>query len=283
MIYLALSILCSTLIVLIFRAFPKYNVQSFQAIVVNYATCSTLGLLMTTTAQVKSIPQWSGLGLSVFLGACFISLFYLIARTTQVLGVATASVAQKISFIVPVLAGILYFQDDYNFLKIIGVILGILSVFLITFKESEGDEPHPIDGNWWMPLVVFLGSGLCDLIVKIIQTNHIDVITEATFTLVLFFTAFVIGCLRLITSKTQFESKSVLAGIVLGIPNFGSIYFLVLALKHSGLDSAQVFPINNIGIILLATVAAWMFYKEVLDKRQIAGLLIAITSIFILI
>ncbi|MEZ5009835.1 MAG: EamA family transporter [Chitinophagales bacterium] len=295
MIYLALSILCSTSIALIFRAFPKYNIQSFQAIVFNYLVCGALALIVAPSNQLSLIPNWSGLYLTIGLGTFFVFLFYMIARTTQLLGVAVASVAQKLSFIVPVIVGILVFQEGASFLKILGVILGILAVFLISKKNNKknGEDAAPVtkmmirnksfSPNILLPIAVFLGSGLCDLTVNIIQTKHIGEVQTATFTLVLFSSAFIAGIIRLAYSKVPIKKQNILAGFILGVPNFGSVYFLVLSLKFSGLESSQVFPINNVGIILVAALMAWLIYKERLIFRQLIGLAIALAAILILI
>lgn len=295
MIYLALSILCSTSIALIFRAFPKYNIQSFQAIVFNYLVCGSLALIVAPSNQLSLIPNWSGLYLTIGLGTFFVFLFYMIARTTQLLGVAVASVAQKLSFVVPVIVGILVFQEGANFLKILGVSLGILAVFLISKKNNKkkGEDATPVtkmmiknksfSPNILLPIAVFLGSGLCDLTVNIIQTKHIGEVQTSTFTLVLFTSAFIAGVARLIYSKVPIKKQNVLAGLILGVPNFGSVYFLVLSLKLSGLESSQVFPINNVGIILVATLMAWLIYKEHLIFRQLIGLAVAFAAILILI
>ena len=174
MIYLALSILCSTIIALMFKAFPKYKIRSFQAIVFNYLVCGTLAFIVTPKVQLSLIPHWSGLYLTAGLGFFFVFLFYLIARTTQLLGVAVSSVAQKLSFIVPVIVGILAFGEDAHILKILGVLLGIIAVFLVSKEVKKPTAEDSNDSskiifknksfslNAILPLAVFAGSGLCD-------------------------------------------------------------------------------------------------------------------------
>ncbi|MEZ5004372.1 MAG: hypothetical protein R2730_15175 [Chitinophagales bacterium] len=295
MIYLALSILCSTIIALMFKAFPKYKIRSFQAIVFNYLVCGTLAFIVTPKVQLSLIPHWSGLYLTAGLGFFFVFLFYLIARTTQLLGVAVSSVAQKLSFIVPVIVGILAFGEDAYILKILGVLLGIIAVFLVSKEVKKPTSEDSNDSskfifknksfslNAILPLAVFAGSGLCDLTINIIQSKHIGELQTSTFTFILFSSAFIAGTIRLWFSKVAIERKNIFAGLLLGIPNFGSVYFLVLSLKFSGLESSQVFPINNISIILTSALMAWIIYHEHLLVIQLAGLAIALIAILILI
>jgi len=284
MIYLALSIFCSTLIVLLFKGFQHYRIDSFQAIVFNYLTCAIVGLTYTSAGQLMKVPHWNGLPYALGLGTLFIGLFYLIARTTQTIGVTVASVAQKLSFVVPVVAGILMFNEAFNYLKVIGFILAILSVL---FVSRTSNSEISVKGHLWMPVVVFAGSGVCDLIIKIIEANYLGLIHNATFTVVLFGTAFTIGfawlLLNMLRQGKRLDLKSIFAGFLLGVPNYFSIYFLIAALQNSGLEASQVFPVNNVGVILFSALMAWILFREVLNRLQIAGLVLAFAAIIILI
>jgi len=284
MIYLALSIFCSTLIVLLFKAFQHFRIDSFQAIVFNYLTCAIIGLGYTNSDQLVQIPHWNGLPYALSLGTLFIFLFYLIARTTQIIGVTVASVAQKLSFVVPVIAGILMFNESFTYLKLAGFMLAILSVLFISrTRNSE----IGIKGHLWMPLVVFAGSGVCDLVIKVIEANHLGLISKATFAVILFGTAFLIGfgwmLFGLIRNRKMPDAKSLLAGFLLGVPNYFSIYYLIAALQQSGLEASQVFPINNVGVILFSALMAWLIFREVLNRLQMLGLGLALAAILILI
>lgn len=293
MIFLALSILCSTMIILIFRGFSTYNVNALQAIVFNYYVCLIFGIIVAPIEQIQLLPKWDGLPLTMFLGSLFIFLFYIIAKTTQLLGVAVASVAQKLSFIVPVISGILFFQEASTLLKYLGFALAIASVILISSNKNN----RPKDGAGetiqlskklyiLLPFIVFLGSGLCDLLINVIENKYIGEINTPAFTVVLFVMASLTGSILMLTQvfrgKMQLEAKNILAGVVLGIPNYGSIFFLMQSLNRSGLDSSQVFPINNVGIILLSVLSAWIFFNERLNFKQAFGLITAIATILIL-
>ena len=69
-------------------------------------------------------------------------------------------------------------------------------------------------------------------------------------------------------AKGLINSKTWLMGIVLGLANFGSMYFLILALNHvdikTGLQAmgSIVFGINNIGIVALSVVSGFFFFRE---------------------
>ena len=49
------------------------------------------------------------------------------------------------------------------------------------------------------------------------------------------------------------------------------------------MDSSLVFPILNIGVVVLSALIGWGYYKEHLSKLNWLGVTLAITSIYILI
>jgi drug/metabolite transporter (DMT)-like permease len=76
--------------------------------------------------------------------------------------------------------------------------------------------------------------------------------------------------------------RSVVGGLILGVPNFLSLYFLLLALGSFGNSAAFVFPIYNILSMLVSSLAAWIFYKEKLNNLNKIGLALAVVAIILI-
>ena len=85
----------------------------------------------------------------------------------------------------------------------------------------------------------------------------------------------------LIVKKQGFKMRNVIYGLSLGIPNYLSILFVLKSLNK--MDSSLVFPILNIGVVVLSALIGWGYYKEHLSKLNWLGVILAITSIYILI
>jgi uncharacterized membrane protein len=85
-----------------------------------------------------------------------------------------------------------------------------------------------------------------------------------------------------IGSRSNFSPKTILWGVLLGIPNLFSIWFLLLTIGKSNLSGAVVFPVNNSGIVLLSVVVAAVFFQEHFTLKKWLGLIIAIISIVLL-
>lgn len=65
----------------------------------------------------------------------------------------------------------------------------------------------------------------------------------------------------------------------LGIPNYFSVYFLLKALKSNVLESSGIFTVNNVGIVMLSTVAGIVLFHEKLLRKNWIGIGLAIASI----
>ena len=82
----------------------------------------------------------------------------------------------------------------------------------------------------------------------------------------------------LLIGKIRFSYKEIVVGIILGVVNFGSIYFLMETIGQKW-DGSVVFPINNVSIIVLSTLLALWIFKEKFSKINTLGLICALVAI----
>src|SRR5688572_21001933 len=104
---LTLSVICATFLFVSFKFFARYGINNFQGLVFNYWTAAAFAFLMnakTNTEQLDKIPHV--LPATLVIGFMFITVFFITAITTQKLGLAVASVAAKMSVVIPVTAGV---------------------------------------------------------------------------------------------------------------------------------------------------------------------------------
>ena len=69
-------------------------------------------------------------------------------------------------------------------------------------------------------------------------------------------------------------------GILLGIANYCSMYFLLKALRIDGLDSSSVFAINNVAIVAVSTLIGLILFREKISTKNWIGIILAVISIF---
>ena len=284
MIYLLLSVLSSTIIFVVFRLYKKYDINTLQAIVVNYFVACTVGFFgYIDGSDFTHVPKESWFPGALMLGFLFIAVFNLAAITTQKSGLSVVAVATKMSVAIPVLCGIFLYNESTGILKIIGILLALAAVYLTSIKSREGISIK--SKNLIFPLLVFLGSGIIDTSLKYLETSYVSKTDVGLFSSTIFATAGTIGIIILIVQafmgKLRITGKNILGGIALGIPNYYSIYFLVMALRSEGFDSSTVFTMNHVAIVTFSTLVGIVLFKEKLIRKNWIGLGLAILSIIL--
>lgn len=285
MIYLLLSILASTIIFIIFKLFEKFQINIFQAIVVNYCIAFTTGILSYNgTITISQLPNLDWFYYTLILGALFIIVFNLMAITTQKSGLSVVSVATKMSVVVPVLFGLLYYNESLGTVKLIGIAIALIAVYLTSNKSKQGISVNR--KSIVLPILVFIGSGIIDTSIKFLEDTYVANNDVPLFSAIIFLAAAIIGfifiIIQIIRGSFNFEFKNIIAGICLGVPNYFSIYFLVKTLRSDILESSGIFAINNVSIVALSTFAGIFIFKEKLIRKNWIGIALAILSIVLI-
>lgn len=284
MIYLLLSILSSTVIFVIFRLFKKFEINTLQAIIVNYFIACAVGYFgFIENKDFTKVPQEGWFIGTLILGFLFITVFNLAAITTQKSGLSVVAVASKMSVAIPVFSGIFLYNESTGFTKLMGIGLALVAVYLTSIKTDKGLNIQP--KNLIFPLLVFFGSGIIDTSIKYLEATYVSKTDVGLFSSAIFASAGMIGIFILIfqgiTGKLKFNFKNIIGGIVLGFPNYFSIYFLVMALRSNGFDSSTIFTLNNVAIVAFSTLAGILLFKERLIRQNWIGLALAVISIIL--
>lgn len=283
MIFLLLSILSSTAIFVLFKLFDKYQINTLQAIVVNYITAFFFGIILSKKPFLLSETIQSDWFLGAMgLGFLFIAIFNIMAIVSQRYGVSVASVATKMSLVIPVIFGIFVYHESSGFLKLFGILLALAAVFFVSAKPKTNIQ---LKNNLLMPFLVFLGSGVIDTSIKYLETYHVEDDGIPIFSATIFGCAAIIGLFILIFKKLKGNLKnsplSLLGGFLLGIINYASIYYLLKALNHESLESSTIFTINNVAIVMLSGITGLILFKEKLTFKNWMGIGLAILSILL--
>ena len=282
MIFLLLSILFSTGLFVIFKYFGIYKIDVLKAIFVNYIVAFSMGFFFAERqipiSEIYLQPWFSG---ALFLGALFVSIFFVMAMTAQKNGVSVTSIAGKMSVVVPVFFGIILYNESVTFLKIVGIIMALIAVYLSSVKEEKSEK----NGTLLLPILLFIGSGTIDTLLKYIQENYVadedvSIFSGSLFGIAGVF-AFLILVIKTIKKRASFGYKNIIAGIILGVPNYYSIIFLIKALQNKNFESSTLFTINNVAIVVVSTLVGLFFFKEKFSIKNKIGVAMAILGIIL--
>jgi len=251
MIFLLGSIVTSCILVILFRIYQNQNVSLIQAITVNYWICVGCGVIYNYDFfnQMMNLELETYI-LAILQGFLFIFMFFQIGKASHELGLSYTGLLGRLSVVIPVFLSIFYFHEKISFYQFLGLIFALAAIYLL----STSSTPRPIEKKLLLKrgTILFVGNGIIDSIFKIFSANYALSTLHDVFILMVFGTAGILGTFYLLIFEKKLQIRNISAGIILGIPNFFSLIFMLSALKL--MDGTQFFPLNNIGIILLLTL-----------------------------
>ena len=285
MAYLLLAILCSAGLPLLFRAFDDWRVNLFWAIPVNYLACIVVGAIIAPAPpDVSALLSQPWFLLAMLQGFILAVNFYWLAYTAQRAGVSVAVLASRLSVAIPAILAFLLYGDSFNAVKTVGLAAALSSLYLCTATAQD----FGVTRVWLrrlLPILVFFMFGCHFTLLKFTQARYLDSSSYHVYVTTSFFFAFVtsvaIGLAR-IPTRVGVRSGDLIAGGVLGLINYGAIYFLVKVLSLEGWQSSQLFPIYSVGVVSVSSLLAMILFKERLSRLKTFGLVVGLMAVALL-
>ncbi len=289
MFFLILCILSSTGIFVVFKSIDRIGIPSFPIIVINYLMATILGFVINPgKTSIHAIMKMEWFTVSMIIGFMFIIMFFLIAFSSKKAGISVTTVASKMSVIFPIIFSMMIdSSDNLTPVKMVAIICTLCGVALTVYKPRKGMLDLAVI---YIPLILFLGMGVVDSLVKYAQFRFVSDSDTALFSAILFLNAFMSGVIVLLFFPKYHRSFLRPAiwgwGLLLGGVNFGSIYFLVRALNYvspngNGTDSSIIFGINNIGIVGLSVFLGLWIFKERLLPLNWVGIIMSALALLL--
>lgn len=204
MAYLLFSILSSSLIYVIFKVAKNYKCKLSSLITYNYLAATLLGVILFQPFQsFKQFHTFNWLPYGILLGVLFILMFYLIGNSSQKAGITVTTLANKLSLVFPVLFSLLYFNEQISTIKYVGLGTAVIAVIFTIYKKDVKKTNRIFIV---LPVLIFVGSGIVDSIVKYVQAVKISDNEVSAYTVVVFFIAFLCGTvISFIASKASLK------------------------------------------------------------------------------
>lgn len=280
MLYLVLAILCSVAVSINLKLLKRYYTDAYQAIVFNYPTAVILCLVFFTP-NLSTVPSSQQSLLYLLIAFLMISIFYFISKSIATAGIVRTAIAQRLSLIIPVFAAFLIFNESINSLKILGLAVGFAAIYTSIPSASKSKSSK---SGYWYALIVFAGTGIIDIFFNMLTQYNGIPFTQSLFYIFCIATVLGMGSLayQKATGKLKFQTKALFAGIVLGVLNFGSIYFYIKALATESTRPSVIFSALDIGVIALGSLVGLFLFKERLTGINKFGLVLAVIAICIL-
>jgi len=275
---LLLTILCSTSIALILKQNDTRQGHPVLLLAGNYFIAAVIGGIYILLA-VDPVFSLQTFIFGMMLAVLFVLAFFAFAKSVSVAGTAMAAVSSRLSVIVPILLSVLFFKETPSHWQLLGFLFALITILLF-YRSLKGNDKKPGHLRDYLYLLgVLLGIGINDFFMKVFQ--HWRGEQEKPFFLfMIFFFAFLYTFGYVHLKKISIDRNTALLGGVLGIPNIFSSYFLLSALAV--LPGIIVYPVTNIGIIVLTTFAAALLWKERLNRQGKWAMITGILAILLL-
>lgn len=280
MIFLILAILASVSVAIFLKLARRRHIDIAQAILVNYITAIGLCFLLLKP-QLSADVFHQGAFIFIALGVLLPSVFIIMAKAVDLVGIAKSDVAQRLALFLPILASFTIFGESLTLAKGVGIVLAFGSLIALTYKpaHTHAKQSATPKATALILLGVWAGYGVIDVLFK--QMSKLGTAFPNTLT-VSFMLAFVLLFIYLLIKKTNWQGKSLASGVVLGGLNFANILFYIKAHQAYKDDPTLVFAGMNIGVICLGAVVGLFVFKEKLSKINGLGIVLGIGAVWCL-
>lgn len=272
---------CSVIVSILLKLAKAQGFDTLHMIVWNYASASVLCFLWFKPdlqhVSIINTPWW----LIVALGVLLPSVFLCLAKSLQYAGIVKTEIAQRLSVVLSLLAAFFIFQEQFNTLKIIGIVLGVFAVLSLLFSHQQDKTGQSSTKQAMLYLaLVWFGYALIDVLLK--YTTGLGLQFAVALNL-MFICAFILSLAYIVmTTKTVGNRKNILAGMGLGLLNFANIALYVKAHMLLKDTPAIVFAGMNILVVVLGALSGLIIFKEKLTPTTALGLTLGLASVICL-
>ena len=275
---IALAICCSVLVSVLLKLARRYDVDVGQAVAWNYVAASALtAWVFHPSLDALSRPDAPWLGF-VGLGLLLPLIFLALGASVRYAGIVRSDAAQRLSLVVSLLAAFLLFGESARPVKLAGIGLGLVALACMVWRSDAGESERR--DAWLWPLAVFAGFAAIDILFKHVARagTPFAASLQAMFALALA-VSFAIQLGRRVAGKTRFTLRNALAGLLLGLANFGNIVFYVRAHQALADRPSLVFAAMNLGVVALGALVGTLVFRERLSRLNLAGVVLAVIAI----
>lgn len=246
--------------------------------------CAVIGALLILLTQKGdfSLPA-AGWGICLVAGVA-IGVNYIVWVLALKSGVYLfASAANSAGFIVAVLCGLLFFEEQLTLLKGLAIVLILVAMlFMGRYQKDTGGKTKPV--HLLLLFLVFLSGGISSVTQKWF-TRTLPEVSAHSYTfyslaisvaLLLIFTFFLPkrppAQARVKSVKGLLPWIAVMAGCFYGVT-----YFQTGA--SAMLDAVVMYPVYNGALLAAGSIMAWVCFSEKPNRNSIIGVLLVFAAV----
>jgi drug/metabolite transporter (DMT)-like permease len=281
MFYLVLAILCSCAIGVIIKVSEINKIDRIVVLAVNYVIASAIawyyafydgGVSGSVTTFILGITG----------GLLWPTTFFMFMWGIHHFGIAITGPIARLGLVVPVVIALLFLGEHPTYYILTGIIAAFVAFFLISPLDLGDLRRSDKSALWFFPLLVLMAG------VTGFWANFFNVVApkeeKSLFMALIFTISGVIVWAVIIFRRIALSWKAVLSGIVMGVPNYYSTFFLLESLKAPlfiGL-SMVVYTVYSTACLVIDFSAGSFVFKEKVTVINLIGIVVAAVAIALL-
>lgn len=267
MIYLLLAIASSAMVSICMRLSGKHVKNEMGMFMANYAICVCLSYFFLDTKIQFDVGSsvMTMIILGIISGILYLVSFVIMKVNMKHNGIVLTSTFMKLGVLIPTLMAVTVFREMPRWTQVLGIALSIFAIVMINFEKESVQE-----GNRKSLLLVLLVlSGFADAMANIFEELG-EASLKDGYLLTTFGAAFVLAFIFAIFGKERIGMKDILFGMLIGIPNYFSARFLLLAL--GSVKAVLVYPMYSVTTIIAVTLVGVTFFREKISRKKVMAL-----------
>lgn len=213
--------------------------------------------------------------LGVISGVLYLVNFVFLKFNMKHNGIVMSSTFMKLGVLVPTIMAVVVFRELPGWTQVVGIVVAVAAIILINFeKDALSESKHKL----WLLLLLLL-SGFTDSMANVFEKLGEAGMKDA-YLLVTFATAFVVALSLALKGRSQVASKDFIFGALIGIPNYFSSRFLLLALEN--VEAVLVYPMYSVATIIAITIVGIMVFREKVSKKKMGALGLILLALVLL-
>ncbi len=277
--YLIIAVIVSSLVAVLMRFSEKRVTNNFAMFMANYFVCALTAFILTPDKNVFA-PR-AGLPFALCLGlvsgCLYLTCFVLLKQNIHLNGVMLSSVFMKLGVLVPVIMAIVFFRETPTVFQIVGFAAAVAAILIIYIEP--GAQKQRFSTTSLLLLLLLIVSGLTESMANIFEKLGESDLKD-NFLFFNFLTAFLLSASITAIKHKPVTITDILFGVMIGVPNYFCSRFLLLSLAE--LPAFVVYPIYNVGAIVLIGLAGMLVFKEKLSARKWIGFSMIIFALVLL-
>lgn len=254
------------------RQFLRFNALSFAV-----ATIIALAVSGFSFKNILSISPYSAF-MSLLFAFCVIFTYLTQIKALSYGNASSTMLIYSCGFLLPIFFGVFAYDEKVSVVQIIAIVFLLLSLILIV-NPQKSEKPSFL---WLLfSFLSMLGSGTTAILQKIHQRSQYA--DEFASLLVLEFLVASLVTFIILSFTPKKENYVPLSCREAGVISLNGLFLGLLNtlnLRLAGkLPAIILFPVYNIGSIVLCGILCSILYKEKNTKKEILGFIIGCISI----